>query len=45
MPRLKDKIAGMISHRLALSEVLDGLKIAAQPASYKVMINCDESTA
>ena len=42
MPRLKDKIAAMISHRLPLSEVLQGLKIAATPESCKVMINCDE---
>ena len=42
MPRLKDKIAAMISHRLPLSNVLEGLKIAATPASCKVMINCDE---
>ncbi len=42
MPRLKDKIAGMISDRLPLSQVLEGLKIAARPESCKVMINCDE---
>ncbi|MCB1690513.1 MAG: alcohol dehydrogenase catalytic domain-containing protein [Halioglobus sp.] len=42
MPRLKDKIASMISHRLSLSNVLEGLKIAATPESCKVMINCDE---
>ncbi len=44
MPRLKDKIAGMISDRLPLSKVLEGLKIAARPESCKVMINCDEGT-
>jgi len=43
MPRLKDKIASMISHRLPLSEVLEGLKIAATPQSCKVMIDCDEA--
>jgi len=43
MPRLKDKIAGMISDRLPLSRVLEGLEIAARPESCKVMINCDES--
>jgi len=42
MPRLKDKIGGMISHRLKLSEVIEGLKIASTPASCKVMIDCDE---
>jgi len=45
LPRLKDKIATMISHRLPLSQVIDGLKIAATPESCKVMINCDESEA
>jgi threonine dehydrogenase-like Zn-dependent dehydrogenase len=43
MPRLKDKIASMISDRLPLSQVLEGLQIAARPESCKVMINCDES--
>ena len=45
MPRLKDKIAAMISHRLPLSQVMEGLKIAATPQSNKVMINCDEGAA
>ncbi len=43
MPRLKDRIESMISHRLPLSEVLEGLKIAATPQSCKVMIDCDEA--
>ena len=43
MPRLKDKLASMISHRLPLSEVVAGLQIAATPQSCKVMIHCDES--
>lgn len=42
MPRLKDKIASMISHRLPLSDVLEGIKIAATPQSCKVMISCEE---
>jgi len=42
MPRLKDKIASLISHRLPLSKVLEGLQIAASPQSAKVMIDCDE---
>jgi threonine dehydrogenase-like Zn-dependent dehydrogenase len=42
LPRLQDKIASMISHRLPLSQVLDGLKIAATPESCKVMIHADE---
>jgi 2-desacetyl-2-hydroxyethyl bacteriochlorophyllide A dehydrogenase len=45
MPRLKDKIVSMISHRLPLSDVMEGLKIAATPQSCKVMINCDEGAA
>lgn len=43
MPRLQDKIASMISHRLTLSEVLEGIKIAATPESCKVMIDCEEA--
>lgn len=38
MPRLKDKIAGLISHRLPFEQILDGLAIAATPESAKVMI-------
>jgi (R,R)-butanediol dehydrogenase / meso-butanediol dehydrogenase / diacetyl reductase len=45
MPRLKDKIASLISHRFPLSKVLDGLQVAATPQSAKVMINCDEGAA
>ncbi|QIG80837.1 zinc-dependent alcohol dehydrogenase [Stakelama tenebrarum] len=43
MPRLKDKIAAMISHKLPFASVLDGLKIAATPESAKVMIAFDEA--
>ena len=42
MPRLKDKIAGMISHKLPFEEVIDGLKVAATPQSAKVMIEFGE---
>ncbi len=38
MPRLKDKIASMISHHLPFERVLEGLDIAATPQSAKVMI-------
>lgn len=38
MPRLRDKIASMISHRLPFAEVMQGLDIAATPQSAKVMI-------
>ena len=41
MPRLKDKIQAMISHRLPLDRVLEGLEIAATPQSAKVMIEFD----
>ncbi|MFS0849344.1 zinc-binding dehydrogenase [Novosphingobium panipatense] len=43
MPRLKDKIAGMISHKLPFSEVMKGLEIAAMPQSAKVMIGFEEN--
>lgn len=42
LPRLRDKVASMISHRLPLGRVLEGLQIAATPQSAKVMIHCDE---
>ena len=42
MPRLKDKIAAMISHRLPLARVMEGLEIAATPQSAKVMIEFAE---
>lgn len=38
MPRLKDKIASIISHHMPFEEILDGLKVAATPQSAKVMI-------
>lgn len=38
MPRLKDKIAALISHKLPFERVLEGLDIAAKPQSAKVMI-------
>ena len=43
MPRLKDKIASLISHKLPFAQVLDGLKIAATPSSAKVMIDFEEA--
>lgn len=42
MPRLKDKIQAMISHRLPLERVMEGLEIAATPQSAKVMIEFDQ---
>ena len=41
MPRLQDKIASMISHRIGFDDVLEGLKIAATPQSAKVMVAFD----
>lgn len=38
MPRLQEKIASLISHRLPFGQVLEGLEIAATPQSAKVMI-------
>ncbi len=38
MPRLKDTIATLISHRLPFDRVIEGLNIAATPQSAKVMI-------
>jgi threonine dehydrogenase-like Zn-dependent dehydrogenase len=45
MPRLKGKIAAMISHTLPFGEVLEGLRIAATPQSAKVMIQFEEAGA
>jgi threonine dehydrogenase-like Zn-dependent dehydrogenase len=43
MPRLKDKIATLISHKLPFDSVLDGLKVAATPQSAKVMIEFEDA--
>lgn len=43
MPRLKDKIASMISHRLPFDRVIEGLRIAGTPDSAKVMIEFEEA--
>jgi (R,R)-butanediol dehydrogenase / meso-butanediol dehydrogenase / diacetyl reductase len=45
MPRLKDKIASMISHRVAFDDVLEGLEIAGTPQSAKVMVHFEEEGA
>jgi threonine dehydrogenase-like Zn-dependent dehydrogenase len=45
MPRLVDKIRGMISHHLPFEQVLEGLKIAATPQSAKVMIRFEGVSA
>jgi len=43
MPRLRDKIAALISHSLPFDRVLEGLDIAATPQSAKVMIEFGEA--
>lgn len=43
MPRLKDKIASIISHHLPFGQVLEGLKVAATPQSAKVMIEFEDA--
>lgn len=43
MPRLKDKIASLISHKLPFEQVMEGLQIAATPQSAKVMIEFQDS--
>ncbi len=45
MPRLRDKIAALISHTLPFDRVLEGLDIAATPQSAKVMIAFDGADA
>lgn len=42
MPRLRDKIADMISHTLPFSDILHALDIAARPEAAKVMIAFEE---
>lgn len=45
MPRLKDKIASIISHRLPFDRMMEGLGIAATPQSAKVMIEFGDAQA
>ena len=45
MPRLKDKIAALISHKLPFAQVMEGLEIAARPQSAKVMIEFEGADA
>lgn len=45
MPRLKDKISAMISHKLPFDQIIEGLKIAATPESAKVMIDFEGGAA
>ena len=43
MPRLKGKIASLISHTLPFAQVMEGLEIAATPGSAKVMITMESA--
>lgn len=43
MPRLKNTIAAMISHKLPFKDVMKGLEIAATPQSNKVMIDFEDA--
>jgi (R,R)-butanediol dehydrogenase / meso-butanediol dehydrogenase / diacetyl reductase len=45
MPRLKGKIASLISHRVPFEQVMEGLEIAATPGSAKVMVEFEEAGA
>ncbi len=45
MPRLKDKIESLISHRVPFGDVLDGFKLAARSDSAKVMVHFGEAGA
>ncbi|SEQ48296.1 2-desacetyl-2-hydroxyethyl bacteriochlorophyllide A dehydrogenase [Solimonas aquatica] len=41
LPRLRDQLATLISHRYAFGDVIEALGVAATPASAKVMIHFD----
>jgi len=45
LPRLKDKVAALISHRFAFGDVLRGFEVAATPQSAKVMIEFEDVKA
>jgi (R,R)-butanediol dehydrogenase / meso-butanediol dehydrogenase / diacetyl reductase len=45
MPRLKDKIASLISHRVPFERIMEGLELAATPESAKVMVQFEEAAA
>jgi threonine dehydrogenase-like Zn-dependent dehydrogenase len=39
LPRLRDTVVGLISHRFPFDKVLDALGVAGTPSSAKVMVN------
>ena len=41
LPRLREKVSSLISHRFAFDQIIDAFGVAATPASAKVMINFD----
>jgi len=43
LPRLKGKLAQLISHRFGFSDVLEGFAVAATPQSAKVMIQFEDA--
>lgn len=43
LPRLRDKVASLISHRYPFARVIDAFAMAGTPQSAKVMIEFDES--
>ncbi|HMK84484.1 MAG TPA: zinc-binding dehydrogenase [Steroidobacteraceae bacterium] len=43
LPRLRDKVQSLISHRFPFDRVLDALGVAGTPASAKVMVNFEGS--
>ena len=45
LPRLKDKISGLISHRFSFDKVLEAIGVAGTPGSAKVMVNFDGAGA
>lgn len=45
MPRLRDRIQSLISHRFAFDQIIDALGVAGTPSSAKVMIQFEETRA
>ena len=45
LPRLRNKVDGLISHRYAFGNVIEALGVAGTPASAKVMIAMQEAVA
>jgi 2-desacetyl-2-hydroxyethyl bacteriochlorophyllide A dehydrogenase len=41
LPRLRDKVGSLISHRFAFDRIIDAIDVAGTPASAKVMVQFD----